>query len=109
MYIWEAAIGEELNCKWEPSNSLDRYAMAAVKDDIHLSVTYRKKAGTHLFAVPTEGWCDVIPSSREEEILFQPVKCSMVKFSPLEVKGEIGENFPTAKYPAIWYYNKANM
>ena len=34
MDIWEAAIGEELNCKREPSNSIDRYAMAIVKGDM---------------------------------------------------------------------------
>ena len=40
--IWEAAVGEELNCKREPSNSVNRYTMAVVKGDIQLSVTYRK-------------------------------------------------------------------
>ena len=33
MDIWEAAIGEELNCKREPNNSVDRYAVAVVKGD----------------------------------------------------------------------------
>ena len=34
MDIWEAAIGEELNCKREPSNSIDRYAVVVVSDTV---------------------------------------------------------------------------
>ena len=34
MDIWEAAVGEELDCKREPSNNVDRYAVAVVKGDI---------------------------------------------------------------------------
>ena len=29
--IWEAVIGEELDCRWDPSNAIDRYAVAVVK------------------------------------------------------------------------------
>ena len=29
--IWEAAIGEELDCRREPSNAIDRYAVAVMK------------------------------------------------------------------------------
>ena len=29
--MWEAAIGEELDCRQQPSNTSDRYAVAVVK------------------------------------------------------------------------------
>ena len=29
--IWEFAIGEELDCQWEPSNIVDQYAVVVVK------------------------------------------------------------------------------
>ena len=29
--IWEAVIGEELDCQRDPSNAIDRYAVAVVK------------------------------------------------------------------------------
>ena len=30
--IWDASIGEELSCQREPSNGVDRYAVAVIKD-----------------------------------------------------------------------------
>ena len=30
-YVWEAAVGEEQDCRREPSNATDRYAVAVVK------------------------------------------------------------------------------
>ena len=41
-YVWEAAIGEELECQREPSNATDRYAVAVVKSGAvvgHLKVS----------------------------------------------------------------------
>ena len=32
-HIWEAAVGEVLDCRREPENANDRYAMAVVKSD----------------------------------------------------------------------------
>ena len=32
-HIWEAAIGEELDCRREPDNPNDRYAVAVVKSE----------------------------------------------------------------------------
>ena len=40
MHIWEAAVGEVLDCHREPDNANDCYAMAVVKSDTivgHLS------------------------------------------------------------------------
>ena len=30
--LWEVAVGEELECKREPSNLMDRYAIAVVRE-----------------------------------------------------------------------------
>ena len=35
--IWDAAIGEHLECRREPLNRRDRYAVAVLKDDIIIS------------------------------------------------------------------------
>ena len=32
-HIWKAAVGEVLDCRREPDNANDRYAMAVVKSD----------------------------------------------------------------------------
>ena len=32
--VWDAAIGEELDCQREPSNANDRYAVAVVKSGV---------------------------------------------------------------------------
>ena len=44
MDIWEAAIGEELNYKWEPSNSVGQYTVAVVKGDTVISHLSKKLA-----------------------------------------------------------------
>ena len=31
--VWDAAIGENLTCRREPTNESDRYAVAVMKDD----------------------------------------------------------------------------
>ena len=33
VHIWEAGVGEVLDCRHEPENANDRYAMAVVKSD----------------------------------------------------------------------------
>ena len=35
--VWDAAIGEELDCQREPSNANDRYAVAVVKSGVVVS------------------------------------------------------------------------
>ena len=40
--IWDAAIGEDLVCKREPSNEHDRYAVAIKKDEVIIGHLPRK-------------------------------------------------------------------
>ena len=40
--IWEAAVGEELECGRERGNRVDRYAMAVVKDETVVGHVPRK-------------------------------------------------------------------
>ena len=42
MHIWEAAVGEVLDCRREPDNANDRYAMAVVKRDMIVGHLLRK-------------------------------------------------------------------
>lgn len=40
--IWTAVVGEELVCEREPTNSLDRYAVAVLKNEIIIGHLPRK-------------------------------------------------------------------
>ena len=57
--IWEAAIGEELDCRREPSNAIDRYAVAVMKSG--RCCPFTEETVTHLLTVHKEGRCDSMP------------------------------------------------
>lgn len=40
--IWEAAVGEVLSCRREPTNSADRYAVAVLKEETIIGHLARK-------------------------------------------------------------------
>ena len=47
--IWEATIGDELDCLWEPSNIVDRYAVAVMKSGIVVGHSLKKLSRTSMF------------------------------------------------------------
>ena len=47
--IWEATIGDELDCRREPSNIVDRYAVAVMKSGIVVGHSLKKLSHTSLF------------------------------------------------------------
>ena len=46
--IWEAVIGEELDCRRDPSNAIDRYAVAVVKSGTVVGHSPRRRSTVKL-------------------------------------------------------------
>ena len=50
--IWDAEIGEQVSCVWEPRTESDQYAVAVVKDGVVVDIYLRQYQGfVHCFYV----------------------------------------------------------
>ena len=121
--IWTFGKLPLVHCKREPSNSVDRYAVAVIKSDIvRWLLRWQTMARTMIAVHQDQGAPGdvarllnsvVTPTPTRLHVdakcfhwVAKSVKISTVKFSPAEAKGEIGENFPPAKISRYTVNNK---
>jgi len=63
---WEAAVGEELECRQERGNPRDTYAVAVVRDDITVGHLPRKIPRISVLCIRNNS----LPSNGQKKVLF---------------------------------------